>query len=158
MRFLIDTHCWLWAVRTPDRLSRKAIAMIESADHKVVLSVVSTLEIAIKVSIGKLQLPEPADDFVYSQMAVLSMTSLPVYLTHSLRVSELPLHHRDPFDRLLVAQSQIERMPLMTADEEIGEYHNDIIWAGRGKAPRRKPSPSRRIRPPWPRSPIRARN
>jgi len=140
MRFLIDTHCWLWAVRSPDRLAPKAIAMIESADNKVVLSVVSTLEIAIKASIGKLHLPEPADDFVYSQMAALSMTSLPVYLSHSLRVAELPHHHRDPFDRLLIAQSEIERMPLMTADAAIAEYDLEIIWAGRGKAPRRKPN------------------
>jgi PIN domain nuclease of toxin-antitoxin system len=140
MRFLIDTHCWLWAVRSPDRLPAKAIAAIESGDNKVVLSVVSTLEIAIKVSIGKLQLPEPAHDFVYSQMAALSMTSLPVYLSHSLRVSELPLLHRDPFDRLLVAQCQIERIPLMTADEALTAYDIDIIWAGRGKAPHRKPN------------------
>jgi PIN domain nuclease of toxin-antitoxin system len=140
MRFLIDTHCWLWAVMSPDRLSPKAISMIESATNKVVLSCVSTLEIAIKVSIGKLHLSEPAHDFVYSQMAALSMTSLPVYLSHSLRVSELPLHHRDPFDRLLVAQSQIERVPLMTADEALAAYDIDIIWAGRGEAPRRGPN------------------
>jgi PIN domain nuclease of toxin-antitoxin system len=140
MRFLIDTHCWLWAVRTPDRLSPKAIEMIESADNKIVLSVISTLEIAIKASIGKLHLPEPAHDFVYSQMAALSMTSLPLYLSHSLRVAELPLHHRDPFDRLLVAQAQIERIPLMTADEALAAYDVEIIWAGRGKAPHRKPT------------------
>lgn len=140
MRFLIDTHCWLWAVRTPDRLSPKAIGMIESAENKIVLSVISTLEIAIKVSIGKLHLPEPADDFVYSQMAALSMTSLPLYLSHSLRVAELPHHHRDPFDRLLVAQAQIEHMPFMTADEAITEYDVEVIWAGKGKAPRRAPN------------------
>jgi len=140
MRFLIDTHCWLWAVRSPDRLPAKAIAAIENADNKVVLSCVSTLEIAIKVSIGKLHLSEPAHDFVYSQMAALSMTSLPVYLSHSLRVAELPLHHRDPFDRLLVAQAQIERMPLMTADESITAYDIDIIWAGPGEPPRRAPN------------------
>ncbi len=138
MRFLIDTHCWLWAVRSPARLPARAISAIESGDNKVVLSVVSTLEITIKVSIGKLRLPEPAHDFVYSQMAALSTTSLPVYLSHSLRVAELPLHHRDPFDRLLIAQSQIERMPLMTADEAIAAYDVDIIWAGTGEPPRRK--------------------
>src|SRR3954471_17044085 len=122
MRFLIDTHCWLWAVRSPDRLSPAATAMIENRDNKVILSVVSSLEIAIKASIGKLHLSEPAHDFVYSQMAVLSMTSLPVYVSHSLRVGELPHYHRDPFDRLLVAQCQIERLPLMTADEAITAY------------------------------------
>jgi PIN domain nuclease of toxin-antitoxin system len=140
MRFLIDTHCWLWAVKSPERLPPKAMTMIESAANKVILSVVSTLEIAVKVSIGKLHLSEPAHDFVYSQMAALSTTSLPVYLSHSLRVAELPLHHRDPFDRLLVAQSQIERLPLMTADEALTAYDVEIIWAGRGTAPRRGPN------------------
>lgn len=140
MRFLIDTHCWLWAVRSPDRLAPKAAAMIESEDSIVVLSVVSALEIAIKASIGKLQLPEPAEDFVFSQMAALSMTSLPVNLSHAVRVARLPHHHRDPFDRLLVAQCQIERMPLMTADEALAAYDIEVIWAGRGEAPRRAPN------------------
>jgi PIN domain nuclease of toxin-antitoxin system len=140
MRFLIDTHCWLWAVRSPDRLGPRATAMIENRDNKIILSVVSTLEIAIKASIGKLHLPEPADDFVRSQMAALAMTSLPVYLSHSLRVGELPQHHRDPFDRLLVAQCQIERLPFMTADESIAQYDVEIIWAGHGEPPRRGPN------------------
>src|SRR3954451_12872313 len=140
MRFLIDTHCGLWAVTSPDRLGPTATAMIESRDNKVILSVVSTLEIAIKASIGKLHLSEPADDFVRSQMAALAMTSLPVYLSHSLRVGELPRHHRDPFDRLLVAQCQIERLPFMTADEAITQYDVDIIWAGHGEPPRRGPN------------------
>jgi PIN domain nuclease of toxin-antitoxin system len=140
MRFLIDTHCWLWAVRSPDRLALKAAAMIESAENTVVLSVVSALEIAIKASIGKLQLSEPAEDFVFSQMAALSMIPLPVNLSHAVRVGRLPHHHRDPFDRLLVAQCQIERLPLMTADEQIVDYDIEVIWAGRGEAPRRVPN------------------
>lgn len=140
MRFVIDTHCWLWAIRSPERLAPKAVAMIENADNTIVLSVVSALEIAIKASIGKLKLPEPADDFVSSQMAVLSMTSLPVHLSHALRVGQLPQHHRDPFDRLLVAQCQIEHLPLMTADETIVAYDVEVIWAGRGEAPRRAPN------------------
>ncbi|HXA16872.1 MAG TPA: type II toxin-antitoxin system VapC family toxin [Thermoanaerobaculia bacterium] len=136
MRFLIDTHCWLWAVRNPERLLPSAAKLIESAENTVVLSAVSALEIAIKASLGKLELSEPAAEFVSSQMVVLSMTSLPVYLTHALRVGLLPHHHRDPFDRLLVAQSQIERLPLMTADAEVAAYDVEVIWAGRGRRPR----------------------
>lgn len=138
MRFLIDTHCWLWAVRNPERLLPSAAKLIESNENTVVLSAVSALEIAIKASLGKLELSEPAAEFVSSQMAVLSMTSLPVYLTHALRVGLLPHHHRDPFDRLLVAQSQIERLPLMTADPEIAAYDVELIWAGRGRRPRKR--------------------
>jgi PIN domain nuclease of toxin-antitoxin system len=138
MRFLIDTHCWLWAVRNPERLLPTAAKLIESNENTVVLSAVSALEIAIKASLGKLELSEPAAEFVSSQMVALSMTSLPVYLSHALRVGLLPHHHRDPFDRLLVAQSQIERLPLMTADPEIAVYDVEIIWAARGRRPRKQ--------------------
>lgn len=140
MRFLIDTHCWLWAVRNPERLLPAAAQLIESDENTVVLSAVSALEIAIKASLGKLELSEPAAEFVSSQMAALSMTSLPVYLSHALRVGLLPHHHRDPFDRLLIAQSQIERLPLMTADLEIAAYDVEVIWAGRGRRPRKRAS------------------
>lgn len=137
MRFLVDTHCWLWAVRSPERLLPAAAKLIESNNNTVVLSTVSALEIAIKASLGKLQLPEPAAEFVSSQIAALSMSTLPVYLSHALRVALLPHHHRDPFDRLLVAQCQIERLPLMTADAALAAYDIEVIWAGRGRAPRR---------------------
>jgi len=138
MRFLIDTHCWLWAVRSPERLPLAAIKLIESKDNSIVLSSASALEIAIKSSIGKLELSEPAADFVTSQLAALSMTTLPVYLSHALRVGLLPHHHNDPFDRLLVAQCQIEGLPLMTADGALAAYDIELIWAGRGRAPRRR--------------------
>ena len=140
MRFLIDTHCWLWAITSPDRLKPLAVDLIESKDNTVVFSAVSAVEIAVKLSIGKLRLPEPPDAFVGSRMTSLAMAPLPVQINHALRVGLLPLLHRDPFDRLLVAQSQIERLPLMTADEALAAYDIDIIWAGRGEAPRRAPN------------------
>jgi len=136
MRFLIDTHCWLWSVSAPHRLRAAAAELIEDAENTVVFSAVSALEIAIKVSLGKLQLPEPATKFVESRLRGLGMTSLPIYLSHALRVGDLPQHHGDPFDRLLVAQSQIEGLALMTADAAIAAYDVEIIWAGRGRAPR----------------------
>ena len=82
-------------------------------------------------------LPEPAAEFVTSRVESLAMTPLPIYLAHSLRVAALPPHHGDPFDRLLVAQCQIERLPLMTADAAIATYDIEIIWAGRGRMPQR---------------------
>ena len=137
MRFLIDTHCWLWAVGGPERLRPAAREAIESRENTVLFSAVSALEIAIKVSIGKLRVPNPPAEFVISYVDALSMTSLPVYQTHALHVAELPRHHRDPFDRLLVAQSQIENVPLMTADAAFAAYDLELIWAGRGRPPRR---------------------
>jgi PIN domain nuclease of toxin-antitoxin system len=141
MRFLIDTHCWIWAITEPERLKPVAVDLIESKDNVMVFSAVSALEIAIKFSIGKLRLPEPPEAFVASRMASLGMAPLPVHVAHALRVGLLPLLHRDPFDRLLVAQSQIERLPLMTADETITAYDVEIIWAGRSPSPRQEPKP-----------------
>lgn len=136
MRFLIDTHCFLWAVSAP-RLLRKGAELIENRDNTVIFSAVSALEIAIKESVGKLELPEPAPEFVSSRIDTLAMTVLPIYLSHALRVGELPRHHGDPFDRLLVAQCQIEKVPLMTADRALGAYDIELIWIGDGRAPRR---------------------
>jgi PIN domain nuclease of toxin-antitoxin system len=137
MRFLLDTHTWLWAVSAPERLRHEGAKLIEDAANTVVFSAVSALEIAIKVSLGKLKLPVPASDFVSSRVDALGMAVLPVYVTHALRVASLPQHHKDPFDRLLVAQCQIERLPLMTADTALTAYDIEIIWIGEGRAPRR---------------------
>ena len=137
MRFLLDTHCWLWAVSAPERLRHSGGEMIADSGNTVIFSAISALEIAIKVSLGKLQLPEHASDFVTSRVESLAMTVLPVYVSHALRVASLPRHHGDPFDRLLIAQCQIEKVPLMTADAAIAAYNIDILWVGEGRTPRR---------------------
>ena len=137
MRFLLDTHTWLWAVSAPERMRNSGAEMIEDAKNVVIFSAVTALEIAIKVSLGKLKLPVPASEFVSSRVDALGMTVLPVFVSHALRVASLPQHHKDPFDRLLVAQCQIERLPLMTADAALGQYDLEIIWIGEGRAPRR---------------------
>jgi PIN domain nuclease of toxin-antitoxin system len=137
MRFLLDTHTWLWAVSAPERLRNSGAQMIEDGANVVFFSAVSALEIAIKVSLGKLKLPIPASDFVTSRVDALGMMVLPVFVSHALRVASLPRHHGDPFDRLLVAQCQIEHLPLMTADAALTAYDLEIIWIGEGRAPRR---------------------
>jgi PIN domain nuclease of toxin-antitoxin system len=137
MRFLVDTHCWLWAVSAPERLKHSGRELLEDPANTVIFSAVSALEIAIKVSLGKLKLPEHASDFVSSRIETLAMTVLPVYVAHALRVASLPRHHGDPFDRLLVAQCQIERLPLMTADAALVAYDVEILWIGQGRVPSR---------------------
>ena len=137
MRFLLDTHTWLWAVSAPERLRNSGAEMIEDAENVVFFSAVSAVEIAIKVSLGKLKLPVPASEFVSSRIEALGMMALPIYISHALRVASLPSHHKDPFDRLLVAQCQIERLPLMTADAALGSYDIEILWIGEGRGPRR---------------------
>jgi PIN domain nuclease of toxin-antitoxin system len=113
----------------PDRLSRRARGIVEDADNELFLSAASAWEIAIKFGLGKLQLPEPPDRYVPSRLTTLRTTPLAISHEHALRVSALPAHHRDPFDRLLIAQSQIEDLPIMTADDVFLKYNASIIPA-----------------------------
>lgn len=138
MRFLIDTHCWLWAFLATDRLNATAKALLNDVESTVFFSTVSAAEIGIKVGIEKLNLPRPAKEYVVTRVEEAGMKTLPLYMQHGLRVGELPLHHRDPFDRLLIAQAQAEGLPLMTADAAIAKYDVEIIWAGREEAPPRQ--------------------
>jgi len=136
MRFLVDTHVWLWSVGEPERLRASAIDLISAAENVVVFSAASAWEIAIKASGGKLQLPEPVEDYLLSRLRIMSMAVLPVHLPHAVQVANLPRHHKDPFDRLLVAQCQTEGLPLMTAKASLAAYDVEILWAGRGRPPR----------------------
>ena len=116
-------------VSEPERLSRQARRRIVDGGNERVLSAVSAWEIAVKYSIGKLQLPEPPTEFVPSRMALTLTTPLAVQLNHALQASRLPLHHRDPFDRLLIAQAQIEKLPILTADSQFKSYDVEVIQA-----------------------------
>ena len=129
MRLLLDTQVWLWMVATPERLAPPARALVTAADNELLLSAASAWEIAIKHALGKLTTPEPPDVFVPRLMAQLGITPLPVLHRHALHVATLPPRHRDPFDRLLVAQAQLEEVPILTADPAFGLYEVDLIPA-----------------------------
>ena len=117
MRLLLDTHVVLWQAAGEDRLGPEAIRCIEDAEE-LRFSVVSFAEIGVKFSIGRLEVPVRfADDFSRMGVRVLGLTA-----GHGLAVAQLPPHHRDPFDRLLVAQAQAEGLTLMTADRRIPAY------------------------------------
>ena len=136
MRVLLDTQCWLWWQGAFDLLSPGARAIIASARDPLYLSVVSSWEIAIKWSLGKLKLPQPPALYLPARLAEDGMTALAIQNVHALRVAELPPLHTDPFDRLLVAQAQVERMTLLTADPQILAYAVATLWAGEGPPPR----------------------
>ena len=136
MRILLDTQCWLWWYLSSERLSPGAREAMASSRDPLYLSAVSSWEIAIKVGLRKLKLPEPPARYVPVRLAEQGMTGLAVEHAHALRVAELPPLHHDPFDRLLVAQAQIERMTLLTADPQIVAYDVDTLWAGPGDPPR----------------------
>lgn len=125
----IDTQCWLWWFAQPERLNEEAIAHIADETNALWLSVASIWEMGIKVAIGKLPLPEPIDSYIPSRMVLLNMRSLEIRASHALQASMLPLHHRDPFDRMLVAQAQMEDMMLVSADSMFRLYNVSMLWA-----------------------------
>ncbi len=122
MRFLLDTHVWLWMIAERERFSVEVAALLENSANDLLLSAVSSWEIAIKHSMGKLTLPAPPAKYVPEQIAKTGVTPLPVEHSHALRVAELPPHHRDHFDRMLVAQAELERATLLTGDRQFEAY------------------------------------
>jgi PIN domain nuclease of toxin-antitoxin system len=129
VRLLVDTHCWLWLNENPERIAEATRRKLESLDNELLLSAASAWEIAIKAAVGKLRLPERVDAYVPSRMRLTGTQSLSILTAHALRVAELPPHHRDPFDRLLVAQAQLEGIPIVTADPQFHPYEVDLIEA-----------------------------
>jgi PIN domain nuclease of toxin-antitoxin system len=127
VRLLLDTNAVLWWLAEHPKLGSAARRQIEELDTMVYVSAVSAVEIGIKKSIGKLRAP---DDFE-EQIAVDGFTALPITLRHGLAVGELPLLHRDPFDRLLVAQARCESLTLVTADRKLTQYDVPTLDAER---------------------------
>ena len=129
MRLLLDTQCWLWMAASPERLSARARALVETTDNELYLSAASAWEIAIKHSLGKLSLPEPPARYVPSRLDATRTLALAIEASHALHIATLPPHHRDPFDRLLVAQAQLEDLPILTADPVLARYEVTTIAA-----------------------------
>jgi PIN domain nuclease of toxin-antitoxin system len=127
MRVLLDTHVFLWWIMDSPMLPEAARAVIGDGDNELFLSAASGWEIAIKSQLGRLQLQGPPQEFVAEQLAQNRIHSLPILMAHALHVFSLPWHCRDPFDRLLVAQSQLENLPLLTFDEDIARYDVQLI-------------------------------
>ena len=122
MRILLDTHVWLWMVATPERMNASIRSRLADRANELYLSAASAWEIAIKYRIGRLPLPEPPERFVPPRLLRDAVMPLAVEHAHALRVAGLPDHHRDPFDRLLIAQALCENLVLYTADEKLLRY------------------------------------
>ena len=127
MNLLLDTHTVIWALSDDPTLSARARQAIVRAENLVFVSAASAWEIAIKYAIGKLPLPEPPEQFVPARLIRDAVSPLPVALRHALHVVTLPPHHRDPFDRLLVAQARLEELVLFTADPVLEAYDVDLM-------------------------------
>jgi PIN domain nuclease of toxin-antitoxin system len=128
VRFLVDTHAILWWLRDDPRLSRAARAIVGDGGNELLWSLASSWEIAVKLSIGKLALDRPLHRLFADLVSEQGVVVLPIGHQHCARVAELPLHHRDPFDRKLIAQAQQERVPILTADPKLAVYDVEIVW------------------------------
>ena len=128
MRVLLDTHTFLWWIADDARLSDRAREVIADGRNDVLLSAASGWEIAIKAGLGKLEVPEDIEEFIDEQLSKNAFRALPIRLSHALRVNSLPDHHRDPFDRLLVAQSVLEGLPILSADPQVALYPVEVVW------------------------------
>lgn len=127
MRLLLDTHAFLWFVAGDPRLSRRARRAVERDDARLLVSAASAWEMAIKISLGRLTVPVPLEEFLAGKLAE-GFEFLPVDWHHAARVEGLAFHHRDPFDRLLVAQSLAEKLPLVTGDRIFRKYGVAVVW------------------------------
>ncbi len=121
MKYLLDTHIFLWLQNDPKRLG-PLVKRLEKKDSVLLVSAASAWEIAIKYEVGRLNLPEPPEDYVPSRIKAINAIALPVELRHALAVSTLPPIHRDPFDRILICQAQANNAILVTADEKVNQY------------------------------------
>lgn len=128
MRLLLDTHVFLWWNEASPRLSRGAHRLLADPANGLFLSVASAWEIALKVQTGKLVLPIPAPVYLPSRVNHYGIEILTVTLEHVLASSALPSHHRDPFDRMLVAQAQVEQLTVVTHDSQVRRYAVETVW------------------------------
>jgi PIN domain nuclease of toxin-antitoxin system len=128
MRVLLDTHAFLWWVLDEPRLSEACRAVIGDVANDVMLSAVSGYEVAFKASRGRLTLPSDPMPYIEERLAATGFEPLSIGLAHAIRAGALPPIHGDPFDRMLIAQAQVEGIPLLTADPAITRYDVETIW------------------------------
>ncbi|HLC16269.1 MAG TPA: type II toxin-antitoxin system VapC family toxin [Thermodesulfovibrionia bacterium] len=127
MSFFLDTHAFMWFVNGDPILGNEAKKIIESIDNQNFISVASLWEIAIKINIGKLSLSKPYN-YIKQQLEDNHVAILPIDFNHTLQLVSLPLYHRDPFDRLIIAQAIVENMTIITKDDNFKNYPIKIIW------------------------------
>jgi PIN domain nuclease of toxin-antitoxin system len=127
MKLLIDTHAFLWFIQDDPRLSNRAALLLES-NADLLLSIASLWEIAIKVNLQKLTLPDAYEIFISRQIQVNSIEILPIQIAHLAVAVKLPLHYRDPFDRLLISQSMAEQISIIGVDQKFDQYTVNRLW------------------------------
>jgi PIN domain nuclease of toxin-antitoxin system len=130
MKYLLDTSIWLWSVGSVEKINRAGRELLADGKQEFYLSAASSWEIGIKAASGKLDLPESPVTYVPKRLADQGIIPLPILHQHALAVYDLPKHHSDPFDRLLIAQAQMEEMVVLTADSVFRKYKVPLVWCG----------------------------
>jgi PIN domain nuclease of toxin-antitoxin system len=128
MKLLLDTHTFIWWDSDPLRLSPQVLNMCQDPENEVLVSVASLWEMQIKIQLGKLKLNTPLAELVAGQQQINKIQILDIRLEHVLALGELPPHHKDPFDRLLITQADIEKAILLSKDQIFTEYAVKVAW------------------------------
>ncbi|WP_295617461.1 type II toxin-antitoxin system VapC family toxin [Chamaesiphon sp. GL140_3_metabinner_50] len=128
MKLLLDTNVFIWLNDAPQRVRAQVMTIIANSDNDLFLSLTSIWELQIKIQLGKLQLSDALPDILRTQQVDNNLQILTINLSHIWALENLPYHHRDPFDRLLIAQAQIEGMTLVSADGMFELYDVDLLW------------------------------
>ena len=125
---MLDTHAFLWWITDDPRLSLKVRDLIADGQNELFLSAASAWEIAIKAQIGRLHLSDKPDVLIPDQLSRNSIQALPIHFRHALHVFDLPNHHRDPFDRMIIAQAELENLPIISSDKIFNQYGVEVVW------------------------------
>ena len=128
MKVLLDTHAFLWLIAGDDRLSENARQTFLNTENSLFFSAASLWEICIKKSLGKISLKDGWFQTIQEEMEINTIQWLPIEMTHCAEVTKLPFHHRDPFDRMLIAQAIVEEMKLISRDSPLSNYAIELIW------------------------------
>jgi len=128
MKYLLDTHAFLWFVSDDSRLSPRARSIIKDRNQEVYFSAASAWEMSIKIRLGRLTIEEELEPFIVKQLAENNFSTLSITVLHSLYTSKLPEIHKDPFDRMIIAQSKLENMSLISKDKNIKKYKVPMVW------------------------------
>lgn len=128
MKFLLDTHAFLWWHGNRNMLSPKVLSLCEDGTNYLYLSLASVWEVQIKVQLGKLTLANPLNKIIEREQLENAIKLLPIQPAHIYELENLPAHHRDPFDRILIAQAQTEDLTLLTQDALITQYAIRTLW------------------------------
>lgn len=126
-RFLLDTRVWIWMLAEPEKLSRRVSTILGDEKTELFLSVASVWEMSIKHRLGKLTFSTPPSQFIPEQLEKMNVRSIPIEAHHAIAAAELPDHHHDPFDRLILAQAILEKLTILSADKQFSKYDVDVV-------------------------------